>query len=109
MNKSSKPLIVKFMVLLVLVTSIVLANVGIRFKNEELLRAKTELIKLTNEMRTSKVKLIADYQELTSETGIISLAERQLGMIKQDRPSVIINVDKELVEKVAKELNGRYE
>jgi len=97
------------MILLVLLTTIVLANVGIRFKNEELLRAKTELIKLTNEMRTSKVKLIADYQELTSETRIISLAERQLEMIKQDRPSVIINIDKDLVEKVAKELNGRYE
>ena len=109
MNKSSKPLIVKFMILLVLLTAIVLANVGIRFKNEELLRSKTELIKLKNDMRTSKVKLIADYQDLTSETRIISLAENQLGMIKQDRASIIINIDKNLVETVVKELSGRYE
>ena len=109
MNKSSKPLIVKFMILLVLLTAIVLANVGIRFKNEELLRSKTELIKLKNDMRTSKVKLIADYQDLTSETRIISLAENQLGMIKQDRASIIINIDKNLVESLVKELSGRYE
>lgn len=97
------------MILLVLVTTIVLANVGLRFKNEELFRSKTELIKLRNKDRTTKVRLIADYQQLTSENKIVLLAKRKLGMIKQDNPSVIINIEKDLIEKVEKELSGKYE
>jgi cell division protein FtsL len=97
------------MISLVLLTAIVLVNVGLRFKNEELVRLKSELLKIKSDQRTLKVKFIAEYQDLSTENRIVSIAERKLGMQKQDMPSVIIKVDKKLIDEVAKKLNSKYE
>ena len=108
MNKSSKPMIARFLTLLVVITGIVLANVGLRFKNEELARNKSELLKTISDQRTLKVKLIAEFQELSSENRIVGIAEK-IGMKRQAVPSVVIRVDKNLIDEVTEELKAKYE
>jgi len=108
MNKSSKPMIARFLTLLVVITGIVLANVGLRFKNEELSRNKSELLKTISDQRTLKVKLIAEFQELSSENRIVGIAEN-IGMKRQVLPSVVIRVDKNLIDEVTEELKAKYE
>jgi cell division protein FtsL len=109
MTNSSKPLISKFLILLFVLTAIVLSNVGLRFKNEELLRLKSELLKTKADQRTLKVKLTAEYQEYSSEHRIIALAKSKLGMQRQFLPSVIISVDKNFINEVNEEINSKYE
>ena len=109
MNKSSKPLIIKIIFLLVVVTSIVLVSIGLRFKYEELMRERSELNKMLKDERTKKVNLIADYQAYSSEEKIISVAENKLGMIRRTEPKLTITVNKNLVKKVNEKLKYKYE
>ena len=109
MNKSSKPLILKIIFLLVVVTSIVLVSIGLRFKYEELMREKSELNNMLKEERTKKVNLIADYQAYSSEEKIISVAENKLGMIRRTQPKITITVNKNLIKKANEKLKSKYE
>ncbi|MFC2119828.1 hypothetical protein ACFLQ4_02030 [Bacteroidota bacterium] len=109
MNKSAKPLIIKIIFLLVIVTSIVLASIGLRFKHEELMREKSELNNMLKEERTKKVNLIAVYQAYSSEDKIISVAENKLGMIRRTQPKITITVDKNLIKKANEKLKSKYE
>ena len=109
MNKSAKPLIIKIIFLLIVVTSIVLVSIGLRFKYEELMRERSELIKMLKDKRTKKVNLIADYQAFSSEEKIISVAENKLGMIRRTEPKLTITVNKNLVKKVNEKLKYKYE
>jgi len=109
MNKSAKPLIIKIIFLLVVVTSIVLVSIGLRFKYEELMREKSELNNMLIEERTKKVNLIADYQAFSSEDKIISVAENNLGMIRRTQPKITITVNKNLIKKANEKLKSKYE
>ena len=109
MNKSAKPLIIKIILSLVIVTSMVLGSIGLRFKYEELMREKSELNKMLKEERTKKVNLIAGYQAYSSDDKIISAAENKLGMIRRTQPKVTITVDKNLIQKTNEELKSKYE
>ena len=109
MNKSAKPLIIKIIFLLVVVTSIVLVSIGLRFKYEELMRERSELNKMLKDERTKKFNLIADYQAFSSEEKIISVAENKLGMIRRKEPKLTITVNKNLVKKVNEKLKYKYE
>ena len=109
MNKSAKPLILKIIFLLVVVTSIVLVSIGLRFKYEELMRERSELNNMLKDERTKKVNLIADYQAYSSEEKIISVAENKLGMIRRTEPKLTITVNKNLVKKVNEKLKYKYE
>ena len=99
MNKSAKPLIIKIIFLLIVVTSIVLVSIGLRFKYEELMRERSELNNMLKDERTKKVNLIADYQSYSSEEKIMSVAENKLGMIRRAEPKLTITVNKNLVKK----------
>ncbi|MGB5846934.1 MAG: FtsL-like putative cell division protein [Ignavibacteriaceae bacterium] len=109
MNESAKPLIIKIIFLLVVVTSMVLVSIGLRFKYEELMREKSELNNMLREERTKKVNLIADYQAYSSEEKIISVAENKLGMVRRTQPKVTITVDKNLIKKANEKLKSKYE
>ena len=109
MNKSAKPLIIKIIFLLIVVTSIVLVSIGLRFKYEELMRERSELNNMLKDERTKKVNLIADYQSYSSEEKIISVAENKLGMIRRTEPKLTITVNKNLVKKVNEKLKYKYE
>ena len=109
MNKSAKPFIIKIIFLLLVVTSIVLISIGLRFKYEELLRMKSELINTFKDERTKKINLIADYQAYSSEEIIISVAENKLGMIRRTQPKITIAVDKNLIKNTNEKLKSKYE
>ena len=105
MKKSAKPFIIKIIFLLVVVTSMVLVSIGLRFKYEELMRKKSELNNMLKDERTKKVNLIAQYQAYSSKEKIISVAENKLGMIRRIQPKITISVNKNLIKKV-NELSG---
>ncbi len=109
MNKSAKPFIIKIIFLLVVVTSMVLVSIGLRFKYEELMREKSELNNKLKEERTKTVNLIAEYQANSSEEKIISVAENKLGMIRRTQPKITINVNKKLIKKVNEKLKSKHE
>lgn len=80
MNKSSKPLIIIFASLLVLVTIVILLSQGLRLKYEGLQR---ELTEYENEIRKEKTQLVAlkaNYQMLTAEDRIKPFATYELGL-----------------------------
>ena len=109
MKKSAKPLIVAILILLLSVTAVVLVNIGLRFKYEELVREKVKLIKIINDERTKKVNLIAEYQSFSSEERITTIAENDLNMIKVDQPKITITLDKDYINKLNSELKDKYE
>jgi cell division protein FtsL len=109
MKKSSKPFIIKIIFLLVVVTSMVLVSIGLRFKYEELMREKSEINNKLKEERTQKVNLIAEYQAYSSKEKIISVAENKLGMVRRTQPKITINVSKNLIKKVNNKLKSKHE
>jgi cell division protein FtsL len=109
MKRSSKPFIIKIIFLLVVVTSMVLVSIGLRFKYEELMREKSKFNKVLKEERTQKVNLIAEYQAYCSKEKIISVAENKLGMIRRTQPKITISVNKNLIKKVNEKLKSKYE
>lgn len=109
MKKSAKPLIVKIIFLLIVGALMVLLSIGLRFKNEELTRKVVELEKKVNEESTRKVNLIAGYQAYSSEERIVSIAENKLGMKRRTQPKITVKVDKNLIGKVNKELESKYD
>ena len=109
MKRSSKPFIIKIIFLLVVVTSMVLVSIGLRFKYEELMREKSEINNKLKEERTQKFNLIAEYQAYSSKEKIISVAENKLGMIRRTQPKITINVNKNLIKKVNEKLKSKYE
>jgi len=109
MKRSAKPFIIKIIFLLVVVTSMVLVSIGLRFKYEELMREKSELNKMLKEERTKKVNLIAEYQAYSSKEKINSVAENKLSMIRRSQPKITISVNKNLIKKVNEKLKSKYE
>jgi len=109
MKKSAKPFIIKIIFLLVVVTTMVLVSIGLRFKYEELMREKSELNNMLKEERTKKVNFIAEYQAYSSEAKIISVAENELGMIRRTQPKITISVNKNLIKKINEKLRSKYE
>ena len=82
MKKSSKPLIVLFASLLVVITIILLISQGLRFKYEELQR---ELARLENQIKTEKTQMVnlrANHQMLSAEDVIKKYASNELGLVE---------------------------
>jgi cell division protein FtsB len=81
MKKSSKPLIIAVISLLVLITIIILLSQGLRLKYEELQR---ELTQLEDNIKSEKAKLVslkASYQMLSAEDIIKKYAVNELGLV----------------------------
>ena len=109
MKKSAKPFIVKILFLLVVSAVLILLNIGLRFKNEELTRNIVQQGKKLNEESTKKVNLIAEFQSYSSEERIVSIAENKLEMQRRTQPKITVKVDKKLIDKINKELEAKYE
>jgi len=109
MKKSAKPFIVKILLLLVVSAIMILLNVGLRFKNEDLIRRIVQQGKKLNEESTKKVNLIAEFQAFSSEERIVSIAENKLEMKRRTQPKITVKVDKKLIDKINKELESKYE
>lgn len=109
MKKSAKPFIVKILFLLVVSAVMILLNVGLRFKNEELTRKIVQQGKKLNEESTKKVNLIAEFQAYSSEERIVSIAENKLEMKRRTQPKITVKIDKKLIDKINKEMESKYE
>ena len=109
MKKSSKPLIVIVMFLLLVITAFVLIGVGLRLKYEESVRTKVELQKILKSERTKKVNLVANYQMVAAEDVITRSAKNDLGMIKNSEPGIKITVSKDKIEKLSQLLKEKYD
>ena len=109
MKKSAKPAILAVLILLLVATALVLCNVGLRFKYEELVRKKVELDKSLKDQRTKRVNLIAGFQAVSSENKIVFIAESKLGMVRRTQPKIIINVNNNLITEVNEKLKAKYD
>lgn len=109
MSKSSKPLIFYILILLMVATGFFLSVVGVKLGNEELIREKESAEDHLKSERTKKVSLIAEYQELTSEERIRTIAINDLGLVKRLEPEITIPVSLERITEVENFLKEKYE
>ncbi len=109
MKKSSKPLIAVVVLFLITIAAIVLGYVSIKLKCEVMTRQKVLTEEKLNAKNNTRVSLIAEYQYYTAEDRIIEIAKDELGMIKQNTPSIKIDVSKEKIQEISNMINGIYE
>ena len=110
MKQNSKPAIFVIIFILVLITGILLAAQGLRFKCEELIRERTRLEGEIRSHKTNRVSLIASYQMLTAEDIIKKFATSQLGLVESElESSKKIVLKKQLIEESENELKNKYE
>ncbi len=109
MKKSSKPLIAVVVLFLITAAVIVLGYVSIKLKCEVMTKQKVLAEEKLNAKNNTKVSLIAEYQYYSSEDRIVEIAKDELGMIKQNNPSIKIDVSKEKVQEISDIINGKYE
>jgi cell division protein FtsL len=109
MRKGSKPVIVSLFFVLLVITGIVLASIGTRFKYEELVRQTDDLSKQLKAEQTKHVTLIANYQMYTEEFRIKEIASNQLGMVEGNDNNLAISINKKDVDELLNYLNHKHE
>lgn len=109
MKKSSKPIILIVLILLMIITAFALVGVGVKLKYEQSLLQRDDLQKRLKTEAQRKIKFTAEYQTVTAEDRIMSIAANELGLIKNMQPSVMIKFNNEKLEEVTEELSEKYE
>jgi len=105
MKKSAKPVIFFILLFLLLITAIILASQGLRFKYEELVRERAQLEEEIRLEKTKKINHFADYQMFTDEDMIKEYAVNKLGMIEEDKQAIVkIIINKEELEDLSEQL-----
>jgi cell division protein FtsL len=110
MKKSSKPAIFIVILFLILVTIVLLAAQGLKFKCEELIRERTRLDSEIRSQRTNRVNMVASFQMLTSEDRIKEFASKELGLVEgelEQNKKIVIKEDQ--IREINKELDDLYE
>lgn len=109
MKKSSKPTIFLLITLLLIVTAFTLASIGIKLRYEQLVLQKDKVEKTFKAVSLNKTKLTAEYQTVTAEERIVSVAETELGLIRNVEPSLTIKYDNKNLEELNETLKEKYE
>ena len=109
MKKSSKPLIIFVLFLLVTYSLVILGYVGVKQECELLIKEHVESQKALDLVKNKQVSLIAEVQNLSSEERIVKIASEELNMIKRNEPKIILAVNKDRIEKINIALKGKYE
>lgn len=109
MKKSAKPTIFLLITLLLIVTMFALVSVGLKLKYEQYVLQKDKAEKTYKTESQRKIKLTAEYQTVTAEERIISVAETQLGLIRNIEPAFIIKYNKSKLEDSNEILKEKYE
>ncbi len=107
--KNSKPLIGYLLVIGVVITFYLLGYVGFKLKCESLIRQKVMAEESLSSAKNWKLNLTAQYQFLNSSERIVEIAGNELGMVKAPVPVIKLNVSKDKIESVQKEINSKYE
>ncbi len=109
MKKSSKPLIAIVVFFLITVAVLMLGYVSIKLKCEVMTKQKVLAEEKLNAKNNTRVSLIAEYQFYTAEDRIVEIAKNDLGMIKQNSPSIKIDVSKERIQEISENIDRKYE
>jgi cell division protein FtsL len=109
MSKSAKPLVFYILFLLVIVTVFFIAVVITKISYDESVKTKDETLRMLKIQNQKLVSLQAEYQDVTTEEKIRSVAVSQLGMIKRIEPSIVLTVEKEKINELQEELKLKYE
>lgn len=109
MKKSAKPTIFLLITLLLIVTVFALVSVGLKLKYEQYVLQKDKAEKTYKSESQRKIKLTAEYQMVTAEERIISVAQTQLGLIRNIEPAFVIKYDKTKIEDLNEILKEKYE
>ncbi len=109
MKKSAKPTIFLLITLLLIVTVFALASVGLKLKYEQYILQKDKTEKTYKAESQRKIKLTAEYQTVTAEERIVSVAQLELGLIRNVAPAFVIKYDKNRIEELNEILKEKYE
>lgn len=109
MKKSYKPVIVKYIMFIGTMILFILVYVGLKLKIDFMLK---EIIALNQNKKIEdnlNLNLYVQYQELSSEERIRSIAVNELGMAAGYIPFSTIEINKEEIERVELTISKKYE
>ncbi|MCU7497101.1 MAG: hypothetical protein HF314_08805 [Ignavibacteria bacterium] len=104
-----KPVIILTLISAFFVASVVLLYVVLKLEIERLTKEKIYLEETLEAKNNETVMLQVEVQKLETEERIIQLAESRLEMEKLSEPNIVIEVEKDQLDEVVKEINSKYE
>ncbi len=109
MKKSSKPLIVFSLLMILMLTAFGLAYVSLKLEYENLTKKKLEAENTLNFKEKIQFQLIAKYQEMNSKERIVKIAEDEFGMVPVNNFDLILKINQNDVQRVKDILKEKYE
>lgn len=109
MSKSYKGSILLYMVFVAVVATLLFSYVALKLSIDEMKKEKLELGKTIQAEKNESVKLTADYQYLSAERRISTIAASELNMRYYSSAAVELVVDEKEIEKINADLKATYE
>jgi len=109
MSKSSKPVLLYLIVLLITVVGFVISVVVLKISYEQMLMKKDKTQKELVITIQEQKKLNVIYQDLTSEDNIIPISENNLMLIKNFNSVAQLKIKNERIKQIEEILNRKYE
>jgi cell division protein FtsL len=109
MKKTSKPFIALSLLVFIVLTSLVLAYVGIKLECEMLVKEKVLAEEKLVAKKNWRVNLFARYQYLSAKERIVEIAKQELGMIENRDSDTMIIVSKDKIKKISGMLEQPHE
>lgn len=99
MSKASKfKRIANIFIVLFTVGTLIVAYVALKKKCDDLIKQKVIAEEELKNQNTKKNNLFAQYQNLTSEDRIVTIALYELGMVTADPPISVVTIDSEKIQ-----------
>jgi len=110
MRKGSKlKRIASIFILLFTIGALIVAYVALKKKCDDLIKQKVVAEEELKNQNTKKNNFFAQYQNLTSEDRIVTIALYELGMIIADPPVSIVTIDSEKILDLQTLLQEQYD
>ncbi len=109
MSKSSKPVLLYVIFLLLTVVGILISIVVLKISYEQMLMKKDKILKELTMLTQEQKKLNVIYQDLTSEENIIPFAENNLMFIRNFNSVANLKISSEQVKSIEEKLSIKYE
>ncbi len=109
MSKSSKPVLLYLIFLLVTVVGLVISVVVLKISYEQMLMKKDKIQKELIVTIQEQKKLNVIYQDLISEDNIIPYSENNLMLIRNFNSAAQIKINNELIKNLEETLKRKYE
>lgn len=109
MKAKSKSFIASPLIFCIAAAVLILFYVSIKLQCESLVKEKVETEINLKAKRNWQLNLTAQYQFYTSEEYIVTAAQNELHMIKGNSPLIRLDADREVIERIQKEIDSKYE